>query len=85
MLVRCEDLVWQDIDEELVLLDLRSSTYLILNRTASQLWSMLAQGDREANLAARLVDAYGLTADRAEQDVRRFMADLRSNHLLADS
>lgn len=84
-LVPCDDLVWQEVDGGLVLLDLRSSTYLILNRTGSQLWSMLVQGHNEVDLAGRLVEDYGLSTDHAERDVRSFMEHLRSNHLLAGS
>lgn len=85
VLVRCDDMVWQEIDGELVLLDLRTSIYFALNRTATQLWSMLARGDSEADLAARLVGEYGRSADQAEQDVRSFLEHLRSNDLLAGS
>jgi len=85
VLVRCDDMVWQEIDGELVLLDLRTSIYFALNKTATQLWSMLARGDSEADLAARLADNYGLSTGQAERDVRNFMENLRSNHLLAGS
>jgi len=85
MRVRVEELAWQEVDGDLVVLDLRTSTYLTLNRAASQLWPMLVEGDTEADLAGKLVQEYGLPADRAQSDVQDFVANLRSNDLLIES
>jgi len=85
MRVRVEDLAWQEVEGDMVVLDLRTSTYVTLNRAASQLWPMLVQGDTEANLAGKLVQQYGLPADRAHRDVQDFVANLRINDLLIES
>lgn len=84
MRVRVEDLAWQEVDGDMVILDLRTSAYLTLNRAASQLWPMLVQGDTEARLAEKLVHEYGIPTDQAHGDVQDFVAHLRNNDLLIE-
>lgn len=83
--VRADEISWTPTDDgTVVVLDLRTSRYLSLNNSGAKLWTRLADGATEAELAAVLTDSYGLAADRAQQDVQAFLAALRARDLLAD-
>lgn len=73
--VRQDDLSWRRVDDEVVVLDLRSSRYLSLNGSGALLWEALAEGADEDQLAAALVDEYDIDRARAEQDARAFLDD----------
>lgn len=73
--VRPEDLSWRRVDDEVVVLDLRSSRYLSLNGSGALLWEALADGADEDALAAALVAEFGIDRARAEQDTRAFLND----------
>jgi hypothetical protein len=78
------DLVWKRTGDEVVVLDLRTSTYHLVNRTGADLWEQLADGATHSSLSAHLAGAHGLTPDRAENDVADFLAGMRRLGLLSE-
>ena len=81
--LRPEALVWREIDNELVAVDMASSTYLGTNQSGALLWQMLATGTTHAELVERLVDRFGISSDRAAADVDAFLRGLEGRELLA--
>lgn len=71
-----KDLTWQELDDEIVILDLRSSQYLRLNATAAALWRSLVEGCERDDLVNHLVGSYEVDRPQAEQDVDAFLQDL---------
>jgi hypothetical protein len=83
MKLRVDDLTWREIDGDLVVLDLRSSTYLMANASATVLMKELTEERTDVELVQALVDAYGISRTQAEQEVRTFIGELDRNGLLA--
>lgn len=81
--LRAEALNWREVDGELVVVDTQASTYLAANPTGLLLWQALATGTTRDDLAARLVERYGIDAERAGADVDGFLETLRTRGLLA--
>lgn len=73
---------WRELDEEAVVLDLRSSQYLAANPAGTVLWRLLARGATRGELAAALVETYEIAPERAEADVESFLADLERRSLI---
>ena len=82
MRLRASDVTWREIDGDLVILDLRSSTYFTANASASVLMRELAEERTDAQLQASLVDEYGITPEEAEADVNSFVDSLAHAGLL---
>jgi hypothetical protein len=80
--LRPEALVWREIDNELIAVDMASSTYLSANRSGALLWQMLATGTTHAELVKGLVNHFGISPDRAATDVDAFLHGLESRELL---
>jgi hypothetical protein len=85
MKLREQDLTWQEIDEEIVILDLRASSYLKLNGTAAFLWKRLESGAESEDLVGALTSNYEVDDGVARRDVDAFIRQLRRADLLADS
>ena len=83
MKLRVNDLTWREIDGDLVVLDLRSSTYLTANASATVLMKELTEERTDVELIQALVDAFGISPTQAEQEVRTFIGELDRNGLLA--
>jgi hypothetical protein len=81
--LRTDELHWREVDDEIVALEGRDSTYLAANSSGGLLWRMLARGATRDELAAALVEAYGVDAAPAAADVDRFVEQLRAAGLLA--
>lgn len=81
--LRADDMTWRSVESEIVVLDQRDSTYLAVNRTGSVLWPLLVEGATRAQLAAALVDRFGIDEARAATDVDAFVDFLAGRDLLA--
>lgn len=82
MRLRANDLTWQRIDDEIIVLDLRGSSYLKLNGSGALLWEALAEGTGPPELVGVLVERYDLEERDAARDVEAFLADLQAEGLL---
>jgi Coenzyme PQQ synthesis protein D (PqqD) len=83
--LRNDDLAWRTVDDEMIAIDVRDSTYLTANDSGALLWQALAAGTTREALAGNLVEAYGIDADTAAADVERFLTDLRERGLLDET
>ena len=77
--------VWREVGDEIVVLEIATAVYLTLNGTARPLWLLLADGATRDDLAAALVAEYGIAFDRAAADVDDFLAALATRSLLRPS
>jgi hypothetical protein len=82
--LRADELVWREIDSELVAVDIASSAYLSANPTGALLWQMLAGGTTRAQLVDRLVESFEISSERAAADVDAFLQDLKARRLLVE-
>jgi hypothetical protein len=81
--LRTDDLHWREVDDEIVVLEGRSSRYLSVNDSGVVLWRLLARGATRDELIGALVDAYGIDASSAAADTDRFVGEMRSAALLS--
>jgi hypothetical protein len=83
MKLRTEGIAWQELDGELVVLDLESSSYLSANPTGAFLAGLLREERTLDELRDALVAEYGIEADVAEADARAYVDELGRLGLLA--
>lgn len=80
--LRGSDLAWREIDGDLVILDLRASTYLTSNASGAVLMKALTEDRTEAELTQCLVEAFSISAEQAQRDVQGFVEALANGGLL---
>lgn len=80
--LRPERLDWVDVEDEIVALDTERSVYLAPNPSGAVLWRMLIEGTTRQEMVTSLVSAFGITSDRAHQDVDAFVERLEALGLL---
>jgi Coenzyme PQQ synthesis protein D (PqqD) len=81
--LRADGLNWRQIDDEVVVLDSSSAKYLAINGSGARLWPALVAGATLEELAAILVESYGIDRSHAAADATRFLAALEEQGLLA--
>jgi hypothetical protein len=77
-------LKWREIGNEVVAVDVRSSTYLSANESGQLLWRHLAEGTTRQQLVERLVTTFAIDEARAGKDVDSFLRDLAEQGLLVE-
>lgn len=80
--LRTSDLAWREVSDEIVVLEFRSGSYLLVNGTGRELWPQLVAGTTRQRLAASVRDRHGVDAAEAEADVESFVATLDDFGLL---
>jgi hypothetical protein len=80
--LRAVDLTWRVLDDEVVVLDLRTSSYFSVNDTGKVLWDVLVEGASEEQLVTVLVDRFGISEDVARRDVGAFLSLCSERELL---
>jgi hypothetical protein len=80
--VRVDQVAWRDVGDELIVLELATSTYLTLNGSAKHLWLDLSAGATAEELVASLVSTYGISAAQAATDTQAFLAALLERKLI---
>jgi Coenzyme PQQ synthesis protein D (PqqD) len=74
---------WQDTDDGIVVLNLATSRYLVVNDSGRFLWERLLAGATARQLSEQLVEQYAIEPGQAEADVDDFVAELEATGLLA--
>jgi len=70
------------LEDEVIVLDFRTSKYFLGNRSAAHLWQQLVDGSTVEALAAALPAAYDISQEQAESDVRKLLDELSERDLL---
>jgi hypothetical protein len=81
--VRADGLEWRVLEDETVVLDLRGSRYLAINRAGTVLWQLLVKGATRSQLIGRLTEDWAIGEGDAARDVDAFCARLRAEGLLS--
>ena len=80
--IKVDEVVWREVGEEMVVLELATSTYLTLNGAAKHLWERLASGATFDELVDVLADRYRISAVQARDDAESFLSALSERDLL---
>jgi len=77
-----EHVEWRAIEDEVVVLDLRTELYLSFNDTGAVLWGGLAEGATSDEMVERLVTAFDVEETAAREDVMAFLGELLERGLI---
>lgn len=77
-----EELIWREIEGQVVVLDGRTWEYISVNETGRALWDLLVEGTTKDGLVAFLLENYEVSPEMAQADVEAFLATLRDKDLL---
>ena len=82
--INTHDVVWREIGDELVVLQISTATYLSINGSGRTLWKRLVDCATPTELVEALTERYGIEAEVARRDVDGFVASLIACGLIAD-
>lgn len=81
--LRDAELVWREVEGEIVILHQGDWEYLTVNETGALLWGKLVDGATRGQLVASLLAQYELDEQRAASDVEAFLDVLSERGLLS--
>ncbi len=78
-----KNVIFEELGEEMVLLDLDGGTYYKLNGTGSRIWSLIGQHGDSDKVEQAIVAQYEVDPDRARREVAALVDDLEARGLVA--
>lgn len=83
MIVRiAEDVIWRDLGEEVVILNLATSTYFGLSGAGSHMWRQFAEHGSPEQTVAALEDQFEVATAQLRADLDALLRDLESRDLI---
>lgn len=79
-----DNIVSKKLENEEILLDLKSGTYFGLNETASFIFDLLKKGQNSESIVTDLSEKFDIDDITAKQDVMLFLRELKSNSLVCE-
>ncbi|MCQ8105047.1 PqqD family peptide modification chaperone [Methylomonas sp. SURF-2] len=79
---RSERLTGSQVDNEWVMIDLESGEYYGLNAIASDIWQLLVEPIRVADLCADLLRRYDVDKERCEGEVLVLLRQMQEKRML---
>jgi hypothetical protein len=77
-----EEVIWRELDGQVVVLNPKTWNYLGVNGTGNELWPLVVEGATREQLVGHLTNTYGVSAETAERDVAAFVDSLSELELL---
>jgi hypothetical protein len=77
-----DDATWQEVGEEIIILDVDSGAYFGVQGTGARIWQLADGALTGDEIARRLVDEYEVELEDARSDVRELLGYLVENGLL---
>ena len=77
-----EGLVHEEVEDEVVVLDLRNNVYFGLNPVGHLVWEHIEGGASLGETVEAIAEAFEIDRERADRDVRAFLDDAIDDDLL---
>ena len=77
-----DQVISKKLQDEEVILELKSGTYYGLNDTGTFIFDLVKNGHSKAAIAQKLADEYEIGPEQAKEDVDSFLAEMKSESLL---
>jgi len=78
-----DDVLFQELQGEAVLLNLKSGVYFGLDPVGTRIWQLFPDNERLADVAKAIVTEYEVTEDRCATDLLALVADLEKQGLVS--
>ena len=84
LLTPSDQAIESSVGDETVLLNLENGTYYGLDPVGTRIWALLKEGHSPAAIGPLLVAEYEVETEVIENDLRRFLADLKEHGIVID-
>ena len=79
------DVLFQEVNGETVLLNLKNESYFGLDATGTRVWQLLHEQDEIMHVFKTMLEEYDVDEKQLEQDLRKLIADMEEAELIVIS
>lgn len=79
-----ENIVWRDVDNEVVILDIESGNYFTLDGVGRMIWKHLADGNSIADTTEAVINEYDVSEENAKSDIEGLIEQLKEEKIIEE-
>ena len=80
-----ENIAWRNVNEEVVILHLKSGEYFTLNDVGQLVWLAVADQKNVGEIKQKVVDTFDVSPEKASEDIEEFISRMLDEGLLHKS
>lgn len=80
-----EEVVWTDLGDEVVILNLQTGIYFGLEQVGARVWKLIADGNARDQITDIVAGEYSAPRDGIQRDIEELLSDLSREGLLAET
>jgi hypothetical protein len=80
-----EDVLFQELQGEAVLLNLKTGVYLGLNQLGTRIWQLLQENGDLNQVRGAILQEYDVTEEKCEQDLLELVRQMEKQGLLSEA
>jgi hypothetical protein len=77
-----QEVVLRQEEDEAILFDPETSDVIVINSTGRYIWELLVQKLNKEEILAKVMDRFEVTLDQAEEDLDKFISDLKTRNFI---
>ena len=77
-----ENIAWRNVNDEIVILNLKSGEYFTLNDIAQCIWKAITDEKSVEEIKVNIIDEYDVSYERADRDIEDFITGMIEQGLL---
>ena len=77
-----ENIAWRNVNDEIVILNLKSGEYFTLNDVAQCIWKAITDEKSVEEIKVKIIDEYDVSTERADRDFEEFITGMIEQGLL---
>jgi hypothetical protein len=77
-----DNVVWTDLGDEVVILNLDTNVYFGLEQLGARTWKLIVDGRTYQEVVQAIVAEYDVSGERAEQDLDELLGELSQEGLI---
>ena len=77
-----KDVIFKELDDEMIIMDMNSGRYFGLNETGAKIWSLLNDHHNIGTIINLLHDEYEISKEKCKKEVIAFIQDILDKGLI---
>lgn len=83
--INSDRIVWRNIEEEAVILNLDSGYYYSLNELGTKIWQLLIKNKTTAEIISFVYKEYDINKNKIKKDLLKIINELKRENLIEDN
>jgi len=80
---RSNDILFQDIQDEIIILNMNNENYLGLDKVGARFWNILLNTSSVKHAYDQILDEFDVESGTLEKDLNDFLSELQKNGLVS--